>query len=156
MQRLGVLAPQIEHRLPRLDRALGLAELVGGDVRDLRADLGLRRVARRVLELALVDRVELLPRSLLLVDAREGGDRALVRLVELVEDAPVRADGVRQVGEARLVELAEAGVELDELEPSVGRLDAHLEDLREVLPGLERQVDAIEVGERLGVARRRR
>ena len=38
---------------------VGLTELVGREVRDLRADLGLGRVARRVLELALVDGVEL-------------------------------------------------------------------------------------------------
>ena len=155
-ERLGVLAAQIEDDLPRLDRALGLAELVRREVRDLRADLRLGRVAGGVLELALVDGVELLPRALLLVDAREGRDGALVRLVELVEDAPVRADGVRQVVEARLVELAEAGVELDELDGVGRRLDAHLEDLRELRPRLERQVDAIEVRERLGVARRRR
>ena len=116
VERLGVFAAQVEDGLPGLDRAFRLTELVGREVRDLRADLGLGGVARGVLELALVDGVELLPGALLLVDARERRDRAFVRLVELVEDAPVRADRVRQVAEARLVELAEARVELDELE----------------------------------------
>ena len=116
VQRLGVLAAEIEDGLPRLDGAVGLPELVGREARDLGADLGLGRVARGVLQLALVDGVELLPGALLLVDARQGRDGALVRLVELVEDAPVRPDGVRQVAEPRLVQLAEARVEVDELE----------------------------------------
>ena len=53
----------------------------------------------------------------------------VVRLVELVEDATER-DGSR-VGmsrEALLVDLAEASVELDELEVVGRRLDALLED----------------------------
>ena len=74
MERLGVLSAQIEHGLPRLDRALRLAQLVGRDVGDLGADLRLGGVARGVLELALIDGVELLPCSLELVDARERGN----------------------------------------------------------------------------------
>ena len=96
VQRLRIFAPEVEDGLPRLDRLLRLAELVGREMRDLRADLGLRRVARGVLELALVNRVELLPRALLLVDPRQRGDRAIVRLVEIVEDATIGADGVRR------------------------------------------------------------
>ncbi len=130
---------------------LRLAELVGREVGDLRADLGLGRVARGVLELALVDGVELLPGALLLVDAGQRGDGAVVRLVEVVEDPAVRADRVRDVVQARLVELAEARVEVDEIERVGGRLDAHLEDLRELGPRLDREVDAIEVREGLGV-----
>ena len=83
----------------------------------------------------------------------ERRDGAVVRLVELVEDAPVGADRVADVVEPRLVDLAEARVELDELErrrPSPSRA---LEDLRELGPRLEREVDAIEVRERLGVER---
>ena len=74
-------------------------------------------------------------------------------LVELVEDPPVGADGVRHVRQACLVELSQARVELDELQRVGRRLDAHLEDLRELRPRLEREVDAIEVGERLDVER---
>ncbi len=74
-----------------------------------------------------------------------------MRLVEAVEDATERDGRIRDVGEPRLVHLAEASVEIDELEV-VGRgLDAHLEDLGEVGPAFDREVDAIEVGERLGV-----
>ena len=110
MKRLGILTAKVEHDLPRLDRLVGLAELVGGEVRDLRADLRLRGVARGGLELALVNGVELLPRALLLVDPRQRGDGAVVSLVEIVEDPPVGADGVADVVEPGLVQLAEARI----------------------------------------------
>ena len=78
---------------------------------------------------------------------------AFVRLVEAVEDASERDRRVRNVAELRLVDLAETRVELDELEIVRRRLDAHLEDLREIGPPFDREIDAIEVRERLRVVR---
>ncbi len=157
-ERLRILAAKIEDDLPGVDRAVGLAELVGREVRDLGADLRLGDVARGVLELALVDGVELRPRT--------PAARRCARGPRWRPRAPCRARrrcagtrGSRSAMSARrrLVDLAEAGVEIDELDV-VGRspctrISRMLGELR---PRLERQVDAIEVRERLGVERRRR
>src|SRR6202035_2972529 len=107
-ERLGVFAAEIEDDLPRVDGARRVVELLGREVRELGADLRFLDVARRVLELALVDRVELRPRSLRRVDAREGLDGGVMRLVEAVEDPTERDGRIRDVVEPRLVQLAEA------------------------------------------------
>ena len=43
LERLGILPAEIEHELPGVDRAGRVVQAVRGEVRDLRADLGLGR-----------------------------------------------------------------------------------------------------------------
>jgi hypothetical protein len=146
-ERLRILAAQLEDALPRLDRGVDVAQAVRVEVRHLRADVGLGGVAHGDLELPVVDDLEVGPRALLRVDALQRVDRLLVRAIELVEDLAVGADGVVELAEALLVDLAQARVELDELVGLGRHADALLERARELGVLLELRVDAVEVGE---------
>src|SRR5262249_3633639 len=106
-----------------------------------------------VLLLALVDLEELRGIVLLLIQARERRDRALVLLVELVEDAPIRRDGLVDLLQRLLVDLPEAREEIDLLDRIRGRLGARYEDVRQLLVRSPLHVDAIEVLERGDVER---
>jgi hypothetical protein len=155
-ERLGIFTAQIEHALPALDRALQIAQALRGQVGHLGADLGLLDVAHGVVELALVDLVELVPVLGLLVDATEGRDGVLVGRRELIEDHAVRADRVRDLRQALLVHLPQAGVELDLVDAVLGGGGALFQHAGELGPLLERAVDAIEVGQGVALGRRHR
>ena len=101
-ERFRILAAEVEHALPGFDGPRRVVQSIGRQVRDLGANLRLLYVAGRVLELALVDGVELLPRLLLLVDPRERENGSLVGLVEPVEDLTVGANGVVDLSRAFL------------------------------------------------------
>src|SRR5262249_11528529 len=102
-----IFAAKVEDDLPGVDRFGRIVESIGGEVRQLRANLGLGNVARSVLELALVDAIELDPLAFVRVDASERLDRRIVGLVEAVEDAPECARRVRDVAKPRFVHLTE-------------------------------------------------
>ena len=159
VERLGVVAAEVEHLFPGRDRARHVADLLGEHAGELGADIRALAIAGCVLELTLEHAPQLGPLATLVVDALEGRDRGLVCGVELVEHALVHARRIIELADSALVaqavfvDLTEPQMQLDELQLLFRGEQPLLEHLRKLRVLLERGVDAIELRQGLDVER---
>ena len=153
VQRLRILAPQVEDLLPEPDGLLRLAELVRRQAGHVRQDVGPCRVAEDDVELLLEGTVEAREVALTEVDALERFHGLGVFGLELRQNVLVGQDGFVRAPEIHLEDSPAPVVELDQICGQVRRVDAEFQRRGESLVGAGLRVEPVEGQERVLVPR---
>jgi hypothetical protein len=150
---LEAVGLELDDVAPRVDRRVGVHQVLGLDPADLRivvAGLVGPEHARTEIDQARQDVVELDPALAVLVDAVQGGQRLDVAAVDL-EGVEPRVEGVAVLAEPIAVDLAEGLIDVDLLVGVVDGVDLPLEHLGQLLPPLRALVETRELSEREGI-----